>query len=158
MEKKAPSKSEINTYALRYLERREHTRFELKTKLSRKGFEEHDILKALTDLERRGLLSQERYIEDYIESRIRKGYGPNRIKMELVGKRLSAEEIEVGMQATDTDWLENAHCCYAKKYREPIQDNQDKAKRMQYLYRQGYPQEIIREVLEASQLTTRSDE
>lgn len=143
---KSSSKPDIRLTALRLLERREHTGLEIKTKLLRRGFRVQEIVPLLDKLKSEDLLSETRYIEDYIESRIRKGYGPKRIEMELVGKGLVGEDIQAGLQSADTDWAENARRCYTRKYHTPAETYQEKAKRMQYLYRQGYSHDLIRAV------------
>ncbi len=143
------TKPDIRRKAIELLARREHTRDELRLKLERRGFSRDSIDRLLQVLIKEKLLSSTRYIEDYIASRIRRFYGPNRIRMDLESKGLDKEEIARAVFAADVDWLENARRCYAKKYRTiASQDIKECMKRKQYLHRQGYPWEIIREIIE----------
>lgn len=140
---------DIRRKAIELLARREHTRTELGFKLQRKGFACDSIEQLLQDLVDENLLSSTRYIEDYIHSRIRRFHGPERIRIELENKGLDTAEIMQVLRETDTDWLEIARCCYARKYhgRAPC-DGNERMKRRHYLYRRGFPREIIEQLVE----------
>ena len=83
--RKKPLKLERDAYqvALDLLARREHARVELEQKLQKKGFPESRIHQALQQLTEKGFQSDERYIEDFVRSRVYKGNGPLRILQEL---------------------------------------------------------------------------
>ncbi len=69
--------------ALDLLARREHAVAELTRKLIEKGFDEIFVHEALSALVDDGLLSDARYAESYVRSRMGKGFGPVRIREEL---------------------------------------------------------------------------
>ena len=142
-------KPDIRTQACVYLGRREHARSELLIKLLRKGYRREDIDELLNKLESEKVLSHTRFVEDYIESRERKGYGPNRIKMELLHKGIDKDEVEGGLKSLDIDWLTSAQRCYERKYKgNKIENMQDRSKRKNYLFQRGYPGEIIQDIVE----------
>lgn len=146
---KKPVKNNARVQAYDYLARREHTRAELMNKLLRKGYRREVIEQALEDLTREGAISHVRFVEDYIENRARKGYGPNRIRAELAHKGIDQTDIDEGLQTADIDWLEQTRLCYERKYKGvKMTDMKEKLKRKRYLYQRGYPQEYIREVME----------
>ena len=58
--------------ALYLLSVREHTRKELETKLSAKGYQKEDMKEALDRLEEENMLNERRFCESYIRSRLRK--------------------------------------------------------------------------------------
>lgn len=58
--------------ALYLLSVREHTRKELETKLSAKGYQKEEMKEALDRLEEENMLSERRFCESYIRSRLRK--------------------------------------------------------------------------------------
>ena len=58
--------------ALYLLSVREHTRKELETKLSTKGYQKEEMKEALDRLEEENMLSERRFCESYIRSRLRK--------------------------------------------------------------------------------------
>ena len=139
------------TKALSYLSRREHHRAELKSKLSRsKTYNEASVEAVLDRLEAEGSLSDMRYIESFITSRINKLYGPMRIKMELLQKKLDPDCVEKMLAETDTDWQHNAQICLQKKFPQKPGDAQELAKQRRFLWQRGYSEEMIRAALSTS--------
>ena len=144
----ADDKAILFNKALSYLSRREHHRTELKSKLSRnKGYSEATIEAVLDSLVAENMLSDTRYIEAFIASRQTKLYGPIRIKMELLQKKLNPESIEQILAEADVDWQHNAKLCLRKKFPQKATDNLELAKRRRFLWQRGYSEEIIRKVL-----------
>ena len=79
----------MNAYdkALFYLSSREHTEKEIKTKLRGKGYPESEIADAISKLRDADYLSDERYAEVYLYSRMRKNpEGEYLLVMRLVEK------------------------------------------------------------------------
>ena len=144
------AQSDIRRKALALLGRREHTWNDLEYKLRRRGFAPAAIEQVLHALRAEDLLSSKRYIEDYVHYCIRRYRGPKRIRIELENKGLATEEIVQALHAAAADWLGIARRCYAKKYggRGAPDDSAERMRRSQYLYRQGFPREIIRQVVE----------
>ncbi len=139
------------TKALSYLSRREHHRAELKSKLSRsKAYNEASVEAVLDRLEAEGLLSDMRYIESFITSRINRLYGPMRIKMELLQKKLDPDRVEQMLAESDTDWQHNARICLQKKFPQKPGDAQELAKQRRFLWQRGYSEEMIRSALNTS--------
>ena len=88
------------------LARREHSRVELQEKLTKKGFPREQIECALEQLVANNLQSDQRFLEDFIRSRVLKGNGPLRISQEL-----RQRGIEDGLSYIDEqsiDWQEVA--------------------------------------------------
>lgn len=136
--------------ALSYLSRREHYRAELKSKLLRsKTHRERDVEAVLDRLEAEGLLSDMRFIESFIASRLTKLYGPLRIKMELLQKKLKPENIEQLLAESTVDWQRNARLCLHKKFSNPPSDSLEAAKQRRFLWQRGYTEETIREALKS---------
>ena len=134
--------------ALSYLSRREHYRAELKSKLLKaKGSNEVVVDTVLNRLEAENLLSDMRYIEAFITSRQAKLYGPVRIKMELLQKRLDSESVEQMITEADVNWQHNARVCLRKKFPQQPADNQELAKQRRFLWQRGYSDEMIRRAL-----------
>jgi regulatory protein len=67
--------------ALRILERREYTSWELRRKLAKKGHSEGSVGKALDEMERAGYVDDREYTRRFLETREEWGY--RRIKYEL---------------------------------------------------------------------------
>ncbi len=131
------------------LARREHSAFELRRKLQRKDFVEADIELAIEQLQREGLLSDQRFAEAYIHMRKSKGYGPVRIALELKEKGVAESDFRPYLYADDLDWLAALEAVYAKKYGQRSCDGyQEKARRTRYLHYRGFALDAIHELLE----------
>ena len=74
-----------------FLARRDHTAKEIFQKLE-KRVESLDMLRAeIVKLEQEGLIDNMRFAEQYVYSRSKKGYGPVRIKSELINKGINKD-------------------------------------------------------------------
>ncbi len=71
--------NEARHHAVRLLVNREHSYYELYQKLIQKGHENDSITSALNDLVSNGMLSDKRFTEMFITSRVNRGSGPNKI-------------------------------------------------------------------------------
>lgn len=139
--------------AVRMLNMREHSRFELKRKQIQRHFNEKDVEWVLDQLETEGLQSDSRFTEQYIYSRSNKGYGPARIKMELKEKGLNAEHINTGFQESDIDWFEQIKKVQNKKFKGEIAaDWNDKSKQMKFLEYRGFTYDQIRSCVDDNEI------
>lgn len=130
--------------AINLLSRREHSQLELKTKLKTKGFEEQAIADAMQLLHERDLQSDLRYLEDFVRSRMLKGYGPLRISHDCRQRGVDENLFNQYMNTEHFDWMQLAQATYAKKYGEnPPTDASDKAKRIRFMQSKGFPSDII---------------
>ena len=148
MDDLANNDSEIRSKAYTYLAQREHTHDELMNKLLRRGYNQAQIKSVLKVMMQEGAISHGRFVEDYISSRHRKGYGPHRIRMELIQRGVAKDEADDGLRKTEIDWLQSAKHCYQKKYQKgEVKDIQDYAKRQRYLFQRGYSEEVVRQIV-----------
>lgn len=128
------------------LARREHSRVELENKLSKKGFPAEQIDRALEQLDANDLQSDQRFLEDFVRSRVLRGNGPLRISQELRQRGIEDGLSRINDQAID--WLEVASNTYAKKYHSSeIADVNERAKRMRYMQSKGFSGDIIRQLI-----------
>ena len=100
----------IRVKAMDLLARREHSFFELKSKLLKKDFEEEKIEKELNQLVEDKLLSDSRFTEAFISSRKDQGKGPLRIQSEL--KERGVDEALIGSHLVNVDeneWVKIAY-------------------------------------------------
>lgn len=94
---------DIRRAAMDLLARREHGFFELERKLSVR-FPREMVVAVLTRLQQERLQSDERFVESYVYSRRQRGYGPVRIRAELLQKGLESELITQHLQCYQDDW------------------------------------------------------
>ena len=130
--------------AVDLLSRREHSRVELEAKLAKKEFTEEQIASAIEQLLEHGLQSDQRYLEDFVRSRLLKGSGPLKIAHELRTRGIDSEALQDYLNSQQIDWFEVASATYEKKYRSNDQiDAQERAKRVRFMQSKGFPSDII---------------
>ena len=138
----------VRRAAMDLLARREHSRVELTRKLRKRGAPPELIDSALQRLAEDGLLSEARYLESYVSSRARAGYGPQRIREELGQRGLQRDDIEQAMQRSDIDWNENLRDVWQRKFRGQLPtDARERAQQGRFLAYRGYSLEMIGRLL-----------
>ncbi|MHB1947990.1 MAG: regulatory protein RecX [Gammaproteobacteria bacterium] len=121
------------------LARREHSESELLRKLRPKNFPEAEIKTVLAKLAEEGLLSHSRFIENYIHYRSQKGYGPVRIRAELIERGLTEEFIEHHLNIADNAWLINVRTVWQKRFKNQLpRDFKTRAQQMRFLQYRGF--------------------
>ncbi len=135
--------------AQRLLLRREHSVFELREKLTAKGYAAEDITEAILSMVAANYLSDSRFAEHYTRYRASAGFGPVRIRGELRERGVCEDDIEAGLALYEGDFVENARRVLHKKFGEnPPQSFKEKAKQMQFLQYRGFLQNEIKQVIE----------
>jgi regulatory protein len=102
----------------------------------------------LDGLEEQGYLNDERFVQEYINSRKRKGFGPLRIKAELQERGLSSELIARYIEEQDSEWfqlMQKAATGKTGDFTEPSHKSQQKIAR--FLGYRGFPTSMIRRYL-----------
>ena len=112
------SRHACKAQALVYLAMREHTRFELVQKLTKKHYTQDDIDPVLSDLEDEQLLSELRYARLFIEQRLkRKSEGRAMMARRLAEKRVNRDDAQ---RALDEFYTEELTSAYVQAYRDTI--------------------------------------
>jgi len=137
----------VRRVAMDLLARREHGRAELSRKLRQRGAAQDLIDPALDRLAEEGLLNESRYLESYIASRARAGYGPVRIREELSQRGLPRGEIDSALSESDVDWSENLREVWRRKFARLPQDVRERAQQGRFLSYRGYSMEAISRLL-----------
>lgn len=149
-EEPAADAREARKKAMDFLARREHGRSELLEKLLRAGFDRDLAAAAVEALAREGLQDDRRYLEAFLQSRIRQGKGPVRIRLELDGKGIDPGLIEAQLAECRADWVALARGVREKKF-GPARPSgyREKAKQMRFLQYRGFEPEQIQEAVAA---------
>lgn len=129
--------------ALRFLSMREHSRLELKRKLSKYAEEGDDVDALLDFLEKNNWLSQERFSESLIHRREAR-YGNSRIVAELQSHGVAGEalqELKSGLADSEV-----ARCCdvWQRKFGAVATDAAARSKQMRFLMQRGFSQKAVR--------------
>lgn len=139
----------IRQSAFRYLSCRNHSKFELKVKLLRKGYNKELIEIVLDDLIKNNLLNDYDFAQYFFESKSKKSVGLNKIKAELLKKGLDRKIVdEISKEYKDAPSLfDSAMKLVSKKYQLLLNKNLENKKIRQKIYfsliNKGYSKEII---------------
>lgn len=135
-------KAPVDKAALKFLSRREHARYELWEKLVKCGYEPSSITEALDDLAEKGFLSEERFIEAYLESRRKRNFGPDRIRIELRRKGVDLATAEDFIDAVD--WISEARRVAERKFGAATPSNKEESLQFRrYLRQRGFAWDTI---------------
>ncbi len=139
----------LRARALKALGRREHSRRELQAKLQ--PFAEYpDELDALLDeLEKRGWLSEARFVEQLTTTRRRK-FGAARIVHELREKGVSGGAISAAKAQLKAGEVEAARAVWKKKFDKLPRSLQERGKQARFLASRGFSAEAVHQVLKDS--------
>jgi len=109
--------SSIRLSAMNILALREHSVKELRIKLVKKFNDQLlEIEQLLCQLISDNLLSDDRFTEVFVRSRLGQGFGPVKICYELSSKGVDNDIIEKHMNISDDVWQEILHHTWNKKY------------------------------------------
>ena len=125
--------------ALRLLASREHFRAELRRKLAGRVQDPEMIEPVLDSLEEGNALSDRRFVESYIEFRVGRGFGPLRIRAELLEKGLDGDLVSRCLDAQDFHWEQLLRQTAARKFGpDPATGRREQAVRARFLEYRGY--------------------
>ena len=128
----------IYNKALDILSRREHSKKELRLKLSKKFEDTEEIIEVIDRLESNNLLNDFRFAELYVSMRKRKGFGPNRISYELLNKGIK-DSVSNQIIIAENGWEDSALKVFNKKYKAGVsKDFKIKSKQKNFLQNRGF--------------------
>ena len=120
-----------------FLSRREHSSKEIYQKMSRRVESIEMLMEVIEGLEQDGLLSNERFAESYFQSRKRRGFGPLRIKSELIQRGVK-ENLFYSLEK-EIDWSSNALDALKKKLNGKVpQETKEILKLKNFLNYRGF--------------------
>lgn len=136
---------EIKARAFDLLSRREHARHELLQKLLRKGHALDAIKDVLDYMAQQDYQSDERFAEHYVRSRILKGYGPVKIRVELIHRGVCPSIVDRYLAQDPDFWLSHLQHVHQKKFGRSMRVvHRELAKRYRFLLARGFTAEHIR--------------
>ena len=129
--------------ALRFLSMREHSRLELRRKLSKHAQEGDDVDALLDFLEKNNWLSQQRFSESLIHRRSAR-YGNSRIVAELQSHVVNGDALQELKGALADSELTRACEVWQRKFGAVAVDADGRAKQMRFLMQRGFSQRAVR--------------
>lgn len=142
---------DLKARAVRLLAVREHSVRELRRKLRRArasdSADDAAVEAVLEDLQRDGLLSEERFVEAFVRSRLGRGQGPAKIRAGLMERGVPRELVDDALDRPDQDaefWRDRARTAQNRRFGAgPPADRADWAKRARFLSARGFGAEVI---------------
>jgi len=148
--------------AIELLARREHSRLELMRKLApHRALEDEEPIRSqqrlasvLDGLASNGYQSDERFTEAYVRSRLRKGFGLQRIAMELAQRGIADDIAAPVLSDYDNNHggeLNAADVIFStwqKKFGLPPQDFKERVKQQRFLQYRGFSDEEIAQLFD----------
>jgi regulatory protein len=138
----------IRTSALRLLARREHSTQELTAKLLVRGFEPEPVAEVVVALAAKNLVSDARFVDEFVAARLRRGAGPAKIREELRGRGVAVELLGAALAAYRDEWTAKAEAARRKRFGATLpRDYAERARQARFLQQRGFTAEQIRKVL-----------
>jgi regulatory protein len=139
-------------YAIALLSRRDYSSLELSRKLADRGFLEHAIVPVVEELLATNKVNNERYGQNVVAYRARRGQGPARIRQELKRSGLDRSAIDDAVKGDDApDFVALASAVRTRKFGQKLPtDHKERARQARFLQYRGFSTDHIRAVLEGS--------
>jgi regulatory protein len=138
----------VRTAALALLAGRDFGRAELSRRLERRGYPAAVVGAVVEGLVAERLLSETRFVEQFIVQHAGRGHGPVRIRAELRERGVPAEEIEAGLEATAQDWAAVARDVRRRRFGVSHPgDYAERARQARFLQYRGFSPEQVRAAL-----------
>jgi regulatory protein len=134
--------------ALGMLARREHTRVEMRRKLSPHAEFPEQVEQLLDALTARGWLSETRFAESRANALARK-FGSLKIEHDLSNRGVSAEVVEHTVEQARTRELDTCRAAWQRKFGVLPRDAAERGRQMRFLAGRGFSAEAVHRVLKA---------
>lgn len=134
------SEAEVREIAVRYLGRREYAIQELRHKLVQRGADSAISDKVVADLAEENLVSDQRFTEMYVRMRMRRLFGPLKIRGELRSRGINDHLINETMPDAQEDWFDAASQ-WAGKRNKAVLDYAGRVRIYRSLMNRGFTHE-----------------
>ncbi len=132
--------------ALNLISRRPRSEWELEDYLKRKDYDKEVAQQIIEKLRERGFVNDSEFARRWVENRrLLKATSKRRLRQELKQKRVSDEIIDHALEEDETDEREVVRELVERKRKQT--KYQDDLKLMQYLSRQGFSYDMIKDVM-----------
>jgi regulatory protein len=145
-----PSLNDLRIYAGRLLARREYAVAELRAKLERKWSARAPVRQLVRELiealQEEGALSEQRFADSFVRSRINRFHGPIKIRAELRERQVPENIIETSLEPLAEEWVSLA-AAWVSRHQPGGLDFAHRAKVHRRLVNRGFTQQQAREAL-----------
>jgi len=135
--------------ALNYLSYSDRFSKEVSQRLKREGFTKEEIDSTIEKLKNYGYVNDQKTAEEFIRSKISKGWGPERIKIELMRREIPEEEAENLVKSIFSE-IDEREIIFklAEKFLRKRKGENIKEKLKGFLFRKGFSYDKIIDVIE----------
>ena len=135
----------VRTAALALLAGRDFARLELTRRLERRGYSPQVVATVVAGLVAERLLSESRFLEQFIRQHAGRGHGPVRIRMDLRERGVADDEIDAALAAATEDWAAIARNIRRRRFGvSPPGDYRERARQARFLQYRGFSPDQIR--------------
>ena len=139
---------ETRETALVLLAGREYATAELRQKLRGQGHGPEAVEEVLRALTEDGLLSDGRFAESFVRSRVAKGYGPVRIGYELQQRAIDDALVLECLARYQSEWSSRVAAVRRKRFGTLLpKDARERARQFRFLQYRGFTPDQIRALL-----------
>ena len=141
--------------AYRYLNRRERTEAEVRSRLGRAGIDSQDVEQAIATLLEHGYLDDARFVRLFVQDkRELEEWGSDRIRQALLARGVDPDLVAEALseQATDQDGgteIDRAVALLRRRFPSPTGDRRERERALGVLLRKGYDVELALDALAA---------
>ncbi|MGD9153522.1 MAG: regulatory protein RecX [Gammaproteobacteria bacterium] len=140
------SEQEVRNVAIKLLAQREHSRYELQSKLLIRKYDREAIEKVLDELSQDNLQSDVRFTQSYTRMKMQRGFGPIRIRQELHDRGIDDGLIEECLSISLDEWIQEIIKVRNKKFGfDAPHDYDERTKQMRFLQYRGFTTEQIKQ-------------
>jgi regulatory protein len=146
--KPEPTLADVRLAAMDLLARREHSALELTRKLLARDFDAAAIAAVLQQLATEGLLSDARFAEAFVYSRMQRGSGPAKIRAELRERGVDDGLVERCLESCSGEWTGRLQAVRERKFGPGLPaDFRERGRQTRFLQQRGFTLEQIARVL-----------
>ncbi len=159
----APAKAPADPEAARItgigmLARRDLARRALRDRLVERGYQQEAADEAVELLAGERLVDDDRFVSNRIASRVSRGHGPRRIRVELEQAGVERALVEAAMKASEIDWARQAAIVLVRRFGpEQPGDERERGIRARFLYYRGFEGDHVRRAFASLGLSVPDD-
>ncbi|MDH3560039.1 MAG: recombination regulator RecX [Gammaproteobacteria bacterium] len=113
-------------------------------KLAGRGYSAEVVAESISTLLADGLLSDARFAESFVHSRIQRGSGPEKIRAELRARGIDDDLVSTCLEAYDDEWRELIVQVRRKRFGPALPaDFRERSRQMRFLQQRGFSAEQI---------------
>ncbi len=138
----------VRSAALALLAGRDFARRELVQRLLKRGHPAVLVASVVEALAAEQLLSESRFVEQFVRQHAARGHGPVRIRAELRQRGVADDEIDAAIDTAGEDWVAGAREARRRKFGvSPPGDYRERARQARFLQYRGFSAEQVRAAL-----------